>query len=168
MAQADEKELIQSEKKFLSSINHAYYQYRKDMSTIISKADKVVLFQVSPNTEEVGNSFMSPKSYISVTRLKDTKILNRKELNKKESKAVIEALKQSILKKQDHTNLDSHTPIHGIKIYKKSKVIFQATLSWETKNFNFNYPNTSEWLETSQELQKIVNTVHPLSPKNKD
>ena len=61
-----------------------------------------------------------------------------------------------------------HFPIHGLRIYKGEKVLYEGTFCWMCSNFSIQYPRGTAWLDTSADLKKLFTKLMPIPQTEMD
>ena len=155
------------------SIEDIYYnkllkiqeQYRKGLAKLVLDADKVELSIVSFD-KKVSDVFDTEK-YVWTSGSDSTPIISSKQLTKAEVKEVTIAFSKRLksVTRDDISAIDCHYPIHGLKIWKGDKLIYEGTFCWVCLNFMLQYPLGSNDISASGDLKKIFNRLLPI-PKN--
>ncbi len=146
-------------------------KYRSSKAKMILKASRVVIYLVDfeGSSETDLDPFSDKAEAITVIDYeRKADVLLSKELDAKQRKNLLGVLSKQIAKPKHGGGAMCHYPIHGIRIYDDNKILHEGTFCWVCKNFSYNYPRSSSWLDTTPELEKIFNDLMPIPQKELD
>lgn len=94
----------------------------------------------------------------------EVKILNRRELNAGEFKALLPFLVQTVGVEKNTFGALCHMPIHGIRVYDQGILIVETSICYECGNFFIKYPNNmSGWVGlSSSEFEELMKKFMPI------
>ncbi len=149
--------------------DEAKIEFRAGFSKQLNKADRVVLYLVDFDTSGDEQKELDEEDSILIGPKKGrARILDEKELKKKDRAPLLELLSDIIAEPEHSGGAFCHFPIHGIRIYRGKEIIHEGTFCWVCKNFGFTYPVGSQWLDTSPELEKLFQKQIPVPKKELD
>ena len=147
---------------YRADLEKAKARYRVNQAAVLKKADRVVLYLVSFDgftngslDDDGGEIHIGPYN-------RWTKILKKRELEQIDSTKVLTALTKQIAEPEQSGGAFCHYPIHGIRIYKGDELLHEGTFCWVCSNFGFDYPNDSDWLDTTDELKTLFTKLLPI------
>ena len=156
------------EEKLFRQIEAAHAEYRKDFSEILKKSDLVKIHIVAFDRVSEKNHVKRGEEIIRIAPYnRYTPVLQTRVLDNQERKLVINAIAGQISKERHEGGALCHEPVHGIRVYKSGRIIFESTFCWVCGNFGFEYPaavstDKSEWLDTTPELAEMFAKLLPL------
>lgn len=152
--------------EFLEKKQKLRNEYRVKFSEVLLKADRVEISIVKFDEDigESGSPFadVDDKEKIKVFNFGQTSVLKKRMLLKAEKDEVLKILSKGISNPDSSGGALCHYPIHGLKVYKKDKLIYEATFCWVCGNFGFHYPDGSKYLGTTKEMEKLFTKLMPI------
>lgn len=147
---------------YRADLEKAKAKYRVNQAAFLKDADRVVLYLVSFDGFTNG-SLDGDGDEIHIGPYNQwTKILKKRELGQIDSTKVLTALTKQIVEPEQSGGAFCHYPIHGIRIYKGDEILHEGTFCWVCCNFGFDYPNDSDWLDTTDELKALFTELLPI------
>ncbi len=155
---------------YFKELEAAQANYRKGFSEALFQCDQVYLYIV--DFDDIDDSH-GPFGRNSEGRIKiarygpnhSTKILQAKELSDEERIRVLSVLSSQIAVETHHGGAFCHFPIHGIKAYCGDRLLLESTFCWACGNFGFEYPEGTQWLDTSETMEQTFKDILPI-PKS--
>lgn len=94
-----------------------------------------------------------------------TKILNTSKVPAKEIPTWCAAVTKMVTSDKESGGAFCHYPIHGLRIYAGTKLLFETSICWTCNNFYFTYTSESEWVhltEDANDLKKLLDGFMPI------
>lgn len=92
-----------------------------------------------------------------------TKVLAKKEVSDADRVKLLGSLAKQVAVREQAGGALCHYPIHGLKVYRRGKLLYETTFCWKCSNFGFSYPNGDrQWLSTNDELRAIFHRLMPI------
>jgi hypothetical protein len=154
---------------FFADLERARDKFRLSQSEVIRKADRVVIylvdFEVTAIKDPFGNCtrITGDDTFIGVDPSGGVaRILSTKEVPEEHESQILNAFAAQIAKPEHGGGPMCHFPIHGVRVYRGEELLHEGTLCWWCGNFSFSYPEGSDWLDTSKELEESFKKLLPI------
>ncbi len=145
------------------------WEYRKRISELILKADKIEVFLLDFSIPEVeSESVTGIETFPIAPYEKDTRIVKKVELQPGDLKVFSEAVASALSSKGGEGGVLCHYPIHGIKVFRAGHQIFQTSLCWKCGNYYVEFPDTASWQQMSgsfMQLKELLEKHLPIPPE---
>ncbi len=93
-----------------------------------------------------------------------TKILKTSKLPAKEIPTWCAAVTKMVTSDKDGGGAFCHYPIHGLRIYAGTKLLFETSLCWACSNFYFTYTGESRWVPLTEDANDLKKRLHDFMP----
>ena len=153
------------DEKFLWKLDAIRTEFRRDLAKEILSADKVELSVVKFDALSKGG-FVNKSETIAIhIGGKRCEVLQKKNLLEKEKSSVLKALTTQLVNPKAENSVFCHYPIHGLKVWKKDKLVFESSFCWVCNNFYLELPRGYIELATTEEMKSVFNKLLPI-PKS--
>jgi hypothetical protein len=162
---ADRQKLID---KFFDGIEGVRADYRKSYSKDLKKCDRVTIYLLDfddiKETRDPFSGEKEEKQRMRICRYGDraVAILKEKKLNEKEKERILTVIAKQVSVEEQYGGAFCHFPIHGIRAYSGEQLLLESTFCWVCGNFGFEYPDGSQWLDTTGQMEEIFNEYLPI------
>jgi hypothetical protein len=119
-------------------------RYRAKLAEILNLADAVEIYRLVfsmagevPKGKE--NDFFPIKPYDQMSE-----ILARKRLNGEDLEACRKATAELLKAPETWSGILCHYPIHGVRFFKGTEVVFESSFCWKCSNYYVTFPNNVE------------------------
>jgi hypothetical protein len=164
--------LEQADTKRLEAIAKADREYRLAMAEALKLADRVEVFLLDFSMgEDAAYALEDGDAAFPIAPYrKETKILKTSEVPAKEVARWTAAVGK-LLASDDESGAACHLPIHGLRFYTGSRLLFETSLCWKCENYYFTYGLESRWLglgEDARELKALLEAFMPIPKAEAD
>lgn len=172
--------VLRATDSYFSEMRAVKANYRKRFAEVLRMAEKVEVFLVDFDGsvpldklaedrfgEVVDQEYHLGKvsDYVELYSREGyyTKILKRTELEENDRKKLLMVLGEGMSKVELSVGPMCHFPIHGIRVHRAGKVIYETTFCWQCSNYGFYYPiRDSAWLGTTEEMEELFKKLMPI------
>jgi hypothetical protein len=160
-----ESRFIDELKRFDARIEKLKVDYRKELAERIRNATRIELYIVKFDGL-INNSLavIMKDDAINVFPSETvTNVVKKKTIDKDTEKIeILSALASQLEKPQHSGGAFSHVPLHAVRVYDDKGLFFESTFSWKCLNFGIRYPRGTDWLDTSNEMERVFNRLLPV------
>lgn len=160
---------LKARSAFYDQMRVAQRDYRRRLSEIILKADKIEVFLLDFTIPEVESDAVTGiETFPIVPYSKDTRIIKKAVLGQGDLQAFKEAVVSALTGEENEGGVMCHYPIHGIKIFRSNEPVFQTSLCWACGNYYVEYPNGASWDQMTMgfgQLKDLLDKHMPIPPE---
>ncbi len=156
---------IKATSTYFAEKNVIQREYRKRVSEMVLKADRVELFLLDFSMPKVEPSAVTGIETFEIVPFgADTRIIKKIEVQQTELAAFKEAIAAALAEKEGEGGVLCHYPIHGIKVIDATGPIFETSVCWSCGNYFFKYPDGTIWQEMGGNFFKLKELLEKLLP----
>jgi len=141
-------------------------EYRAAIATTLQFADRAEVYLLDFS---IGKDFAyKPKDEDKVFPIRpyksETKILKTATVPAKELPAWRAAVTKMVTSDKEGGGAFCHYPIHGLRIYAGTKLLFETSICWACRNYYFDYDGQHEWVSLTDDSDDLSKLLHDFMP----